>query len=290
MVLVVASILSGLTLGGTYALVSLGLVLAFRATGTFNFAHGELMLLPAFVVGYFTLHHLAVGLGIAVALAVSAAVGALFYLLVLRRTTGLPLFVGIIATFGLAAILDGIMGIMFRAIQYEINFPGLPTGNVTILGAAVSDASLVVAGFTICLALAVNAVLRFTHLGIMIRAAGHNSILASQCGIPVRWVYIGSWSAASVLAALGGISYGSVTIVNTSLVNLGLAAIPAIVIGGIDSIEGAIVGGLVVGLVEGFTQIYLGGNYVDLVTYLGLLLVLLIRPQGIFGTREVVRA
>jgi branched-chain amino acid transport system permease protein len=285
-----ASLVGGLTLGGTLALIALGLVLAFRATRTFNFAHGELMLLPAFIVGYFQAHHVSLGLALPLTLLVSTLTGVLFYVLVLRRTTGLPLFMGIVATLGLASVLDGVMGILFGGNQYAIVLPEIPTGVTRIGGAGISQTTLALSGWTIGLAIIVIAIVRFTHLGLTIRAAGQDPVLASQCGINVRRVYTGSWAAVAVLAGIAGISYGSTTVVNTSMVGLGLVALPAIMLGGLDSIEGAVVGGLIIGLVQGFTQTYLGGQYVDVVTYSILLVVLLIHPEGLFGTKHVVRA
>lgn len=290
MVLFIGGLIGGISLGGVYALTGLGLVFAFRATRTFNFAHGELMLLPAFIVGYLQLHNVSLGVAIVVALVSSTIAGGLFYVLILRRTTGLSLFMGIVATFGLAAILDGIMGLLFSKGQYSVVLKAVPSGSIKILGAHVSEASLILAGFTLALAILVAVFVRFTHLGITIRAAGQDPLLASQCGIPVRWLYTGSWAAAGLLAGVAGISYASQSVANTSLIELALAAIPAIVLGGMDSIDGAVVGGLVIGIAQGFTQIYLGGNYVDLVTYSLLLLVLLVYPQGLFGTKQIVRA
>lgn len=290
MTLFVASLVSGLTLGGTFALIALGLVLAFRATRTFNFAHGELMLLGAFIVGYFQLRHVSTAVSLLVALTATAAVGAGFYLLVLRRMTGMSHFMSIIATFGLAAILDGTMGILFPALQYTITLPGVPTSNVHVFGAQVSAASLTLAAFAIALAVIVAAIVRFTHLGLMIRAAGQDPLLASQCGIKVRRLYTGSWAIAGLLAAVAGITYGSSAIVTTSIDNLGLVAIPAMVLGGMDSVGGAVVGGILVGLMQGFVQVYLGGQYVDVLTYTILLAALLVYPQGLFGTKEIVRA
>ncbi|ASW55646.1 branched-chain amino acid ABC transporter permease [Plantactinospora sp. KBS50] len=286
----IVSLVAGMTLGGTFALIGLGLVLAFRATHTFNFAHGQLMLLPAFIVGWLQLDGVPTWQALLIALVTSMAVGALFYWLVLRRTTGQGVMMGIIATFGLAFVLDGLMGIVVPANQYGIDLPGIPTGTVGILGVRVSAESLTFAVGTFALALAVIAVLRFTNLGIRVRAGGQNALLASQGGVNVRRVHMGSWAVAAVLAAVAGISYGSVTTVNASLIGLGLAAIPAIILGGMDSIEGALVGGVIVGLLQAFTQTYLGGQYTDVVSYAVLLVVLLVLPQGLFGTKNVVRA
>jgi branched-chain amino acid transport system permease protein len=278
-----------LALGGTFALVALGLVLAFRATRTFNFAHGELIVLGAFVVGYLELHRTSTALAIAASLGITAAVGAGFYVLVLRRTVGQPLFMGIVATFGLAAILDGAFGIIFREGRYSVSI-GLPQGVVTIGGVHVTKVSVIFTVITFALAMGTAAVIRLTHLGLMIRAAGQDALLASQSGIPVRRIYLLSWALAGALAAFAGIAYSSTSVADVSMLGLGLAAFPAIALGGMDSIEGAVVGGVIIGMVEAFTQTYLGGQYVDPVTYSILLVILLVYPQGMFGTKSMVRA
>ncbi len=287
---VIVSLIGGSALGGTYALVALGIVLAFRATGTFNFAHGQFMLFPAFLVGAWQAQHVhSLAVSITVGLVIIATVGLVFYLLVLQRTVGLAHFMGVIATFGLAAMLDGTMLIFFGSPQYNIDFPLLPHGAVVLLGARVSAASLTLAAFTLLLAGAVAAGLRFTPLGIKIRAAGQHAILASQGGINVRVLYMGSWALAAALAGVAGIAYGTTNIVNHSLVDVALAAFPAILIGGLDSIEGAVVGGLLVGIAQGFIATYLGPQLLDVLTYGLLLVVMLIFPQGLLGTRTVTR-
>ena len=290
MVKLIASIIGGIELGGTFALISLGIVLAFRATKVFNFAQGQLLLLPAFILGYSEVHNVPLSISIPLAFIVNILVSVSFYFLVLNRTTNLPLFMGIIATLGLAAILDGAMGILFQVGQYQINIPGVPKGFVLIYGAGISKAEIFFAIFTLVIAIIFAAVIRYTHIGLSLTAAGQNALLSSQCGLQVRRLHAISWGLAATLAAIAGISYGTSTIANTSMAGLGLDALPAIMLGGLDSIEGAIFGGLVVGLIESFTASYLGGPYINLVTYSLLLVLLMLRPQGIFGTKEVVRA
>jgi branched-chain amino acid transport system permease protein len=290
MIILVQGLVGGIALGGTYALIALGLVLAFRATRTFNFAHGELMLLPAFLTAFLQARNFGFLPSVGLSILLSAAIGAAMYILVLRRTTGLPVFMGIIATFGLAAILDGIMGILFTAPQYSITTSFISKGSFTILNVHVGITPVLLGVFSILLAVLTAVIIRTTHLGLMVRAAGQDPVLAAQSGMQVRRLYMASWAVAAMLAAVAGITYGSVAEVSTSMIGLGLAAIPAIVLGGLDSIAGAIIGGIFIGLVQSFTQIYLGGYYVDLVTYTILLVVLLIYPQGLFGTKQVVRA
>jgi branched-chain amino acid transport system permease protein len=287
----VSAVIAGLALGGTLTLISLGLVLAFRATRTFNFAHGELMLIPAFIVGDLSARHVSIGLAILIALGVSVLLGAAIYLVVIRRTAGLPLFMGVIATFGMAAALDGGIGLIFGpATQYLLTIPAVPQGSWTLAGATFASSEVVIGVFTLLLAAVVAGVIRFTHLGVRIRAAGENPVLASQSGIKVNRMYTGSWACASLLAGVAGIAYAGTAAANFNIVNLGLAAIPAIVIGGMDSVEGALIGGMFIGLLQAFTQIYLGGRYVNLLTYVILLLFLLVRPEGLLGTKNVARA
>ncbi|MEA2235117.1 MAG: branched-chain amino acid transport system permease protein [Solirubrobacteraceae bacterium] len=287
---VVVSIVGGLSLGGTLALIALGLVLAFRSTHTFNFAHGELMLIPAFLVGRWQANDVGpMWLSILVAFAIAAFIGAVFFRLVLRRLVGMPVFMPVIATLGLAAVLEGLISIYFGFEQYAIKINFLPSGVFEIFGARISKTNVVVLIFSLTVALATAAFLKFTHIGTTIRAAGQDPLLASQGGIRVSRLYTASWAMAGVLAAIAGITYGVQNVVSPALASLALIAFPAMLLGGLDSIAGAIVGGLAVGLLQGFVATYFGGALVDVVTYGVLLVVLLFLPQGLFGTRQITR-
>lgn len=287
---VIVSIVAGLSIGGTLTLVAIGIVLAYRATGVFNFAHGQFMLLPAFVAGAWQGQHSAPTLVVIVAATLIAAlVSGAFYLLILRRMTGMPLLLCVVATLGLASILDGVVSLAFPATQYTFKLSVLPTGTTHVFGTRVAESSLALTGFTLALALLVVGVLRFTRLGRSIRAAGQDPILASQSGMNVRMLHLGSWMIAGALAGIAGIAYGSAHIVDSNIVYLALAAFPAILIGGLDSIPGAVVGGLAVGVFQGFVNSYASPTMSDVYTYSLLLIVMLVRPQGVFGTTRVVR-
>ena len=286
----VVALFGGVILGSTYALITLGLVLIYRATGTLNFAHGQLMLLAAFLVGKWTTDNsVPFFLAMPAAIVVTGALGALIYPLVLRRTAGMPHFMPVIATMGFAAMADGAFGIMFGANQYAIDVPGLPTGTVTIAGARLASSALLLGAMSIVIALAVAAVLRVTSIGRRLRAAGQNALLASQGGISVHRIFIGSWAVAAGLAAIAGIAYGATNVVTPSITALALLAFPAMLLGGMDSVEGAIVGGVGMGVLQSFTSSYLGGEVVNVVTYSLLLVVLLVRPEGLLGTKTVRR-
>jgi branched-chain amino acid transport system permease protein len=285
-----AAIIGGLSLGAVYSLVTLGIVIIFRATETFNFAHGSFMLLAALIVGRLQSHSgLPFALLALISLAIVGALGAMLFRFVLRSTIGRPHFVAVIATLGFAAAADGVIGIVFPQTEYTIAIPGLSTGSIRIFGATFSVASLEISAFAVILTVALVLVFRFTSLGVRIRAAGQNSLLASQGGINVHWVYLGSWALACVLAGVAGIAYGSVNSVNQGIEGLALLAFPAALLGGLDSIPGSLIGGFGIGLIGGFVAAYIGGEYVTVVTYLVLLVVMLFLPHGIAGTRSVRR-
>jgi branched-chain amino acid transport system permease protein len=286
---ILVSVLGGFSLGGTYALVILGLVLAYRATGTLSFAHGQLTVVGAFVVGWALQGHFPFWISIPLGLAVSALLAAAFYQLALQQTIGLPEFMGVIATLGFAAMLDGLVSLVFGPVEYVITLPAVSHGVIRIGGVSVDSASMVLAAITIALATGMAAFLRFTSLGTQIRAAGKDPLLASQGGINVRWIFVGSWAASGCLATLAGVGYGSATIVSHDLQNLALAALPAMLLGGLDSIVGAVVGSLLIGLLQGFLAAFVGGESLNVVSYLLLLVVMLIRPYGLFGSRPAAR-
>jgi branched-chain amino acid transport system permease protein len=285
-----AAVIGGLTLGAIYSLVTLGIVIIFRATETFNFAHGSFMLLAALIVGRMQSgSSLPFAVLALISLGIVGMLGALLFRFALRATVGRPHFVAVIATLGFAAVADGVIGLVFPQTQYSITIPGLSTGSTTIFGATFGTASLEVSAFAVVLTVALVLVFRYTSLGVRIRAAGQNSLLASQGGINIHWVYIGSWALACVLAGIAGITYGSVNSVNSGIEDLALLAFPAALLGGLDSIPGSLIGGFGIGLVGGFVSAYIGGDYVTVVTYLVLLAVMLFLPQGIAGTRSVRR-
>ena len=286
----VVSLVGGLSLGATYSLIALGIVLAYRATGVFNFAHGEFMLFAAYLVGAWQASSTApLGVSLVVALVIVSTIGLLFYVLVLQRTTGLHSFMGIIATFGLAIALDGAMLLIFGSPEYTITFSILPKGVVDIGGGRFSAATLALTAFSLVLAAFVAGGLRFTTVGRRLRAAGQNPILASQGGINVRRYYALSWAVAACLAGVAGVVYGTTNTVDVSMTSVALVAFPAILIGGLDSVEGAVVGGISVGIFQGFVATYLGPQLLDVLTYSLLLVVMLTFPRGLFGTRQVTR-
>jgi branched-chain amino acid transport system permease protein len=285
----VIAVIGGLLLGGTYALIGLGLVQAFRSTGTFNLAHGQMMIFPALLIaGWEASNRFPMSVAIPLALAAAGLLGLVMFVL-LRRTIGRPHFIGFVATLGIASVLDGVFRMWFGPGVRQLTIPALPDGRVVILGTGVSSRDLTAACVAIFVAVAVAAFMRFTESGVRIRAAGLNAVLASQGGINVRRLYRGSWVLSGLLAGFAGILFCASHPFDLTTTEVALSVVPAIVLGGLDSTEGAVVGGLTIGLIQGFTASYLGGDNVNVVTYSLLLVLLLIYPSGLFGTSAVRR-
>jgi branched-chain amino acid transport system permease protein len=286
----VTLLVSGLWLGSTYSLIALGMVLVFRATKTLNFAHGELMLLGAYVVAKLEARHaMPAYVCVLVAIVATALASTVVYLFALRRTVGMQMFVAVVITMGVAAVGDGLLALGFGPSDQYLLLPGIPTSVLSVGGARFSSFTVVIGGFALLLALAVAAVLRYTHVGMRLRAAGQNALLASQGGVNVKRIYVASWAAAGALAAVAGICYGASNVVNVSVTSLALNAFPVMLLGGLDSVGGAILGGIIIGLIQSAVSIWGNGQLAGVSSYVVLLVVLLILPHGLFGTREVSR-
>ena len=171
----IVTLVEGVSLGGILTLVSLGIVLAFRATGVFNFAYGNMMFVGAFLVGMWQADgRFSALVSVIVSLFVVAAIGGIFYAVVLRRTVGLPPFMQLVTTFGLAFILTGLSNVIFSEQEYVVKVPGVSDHVISLGGAHISVGLIVTTVISFVLAAVIALVLRFTHLGIRIRASGQD--------------------------------------------------------------------------------------------------------------------
>ena len=291
----VTLLIGGLCLGAIYALVALGFVTIFRATGVINFAQGSLLLLGAYVVGRL---HESIGFWPAVLAGIAAAATAsmLVDVLLIRRIRAADLGTLAILTLGVDILL---LTELTREIGTDVISIGAPWGsNVVELAGIRVPASRVIAGVVaLFLVAALAAAVRLTDWGVAMRSAAEDGEAASLMGIRLNRVAAGAWALAGALAAVGGVFLTSFPAagVTGGVGLIALAAIPAVVLGGFDSPEGAVVGGLIIGVVS-----VLAAGYQDELSFLGrgigavapfvvMLLVLLVRPSGLFGTREVMR-
>ena len=289
--------LQGLALGAVYALVALGFVIIFKATDIINFSHGELMLLGAYLVYSF---HNEAGLNffvaVPLALAAMAAVGWMIERVILRRMIGRPDFAVVMITIGLAIVIRQVVTATWGFDERGLGSPWgagtLDLGDIRITSTSVW--TIVVAAVVLGLFFLF---FRYSRYGVAMRAAAFDQEAALAVGIPVRRVYALAWMIAAGIAAIGGVFIASFpSTLNPTLGYSALRAFPAAILGGLDSPGGAVLGGFIIGEVEVMMQAYqpdiapwLGSNFHVVAAYLIMILVLMVRPYGLFGTREVER-
>jgi branched-chain amino acid transport system permease protein len=288
-------LISGISLGFVYALIALGFVIIFKAGRVINFAHGSLLLLGAYVIA--RLHgSLGFGLAVLVGVPVTALVATLVHVLILRRLRGAAVDTLTIATIGvdilLATELTRRIGTKVLSLGDPWRDKVVHIGSVSIPEARIAAAIvavLILGGFL--------AAFRFSGWGIALRASSEDGEAAALMGIRLGRVAAGAWALAGALAAVGGVFFTTFPTpgVDANVGLTALSAFPAAILGGLDSVVGAVVGGLVIGVVVSLTAGYqdelsfLGRGLSDAAPYVVMLLVLLVRPSGLFGTRELTR-
>ena len=286
-------LLSGASIGLMYSLIALGFVLVYKATDAINFAQGEFVMLAGMIVAL-ALSFEGTPLVVAIAVTVAAMIAFSFGLerVVLRPLLGRPVVAVIMATIGLAAVLRGLGPVIFGS---EIRAVSLPIGDepITLGPASLPPIQIVGAVVAVLLFLAFSWFFKKSRMGVAMRAVADNQQVAQAMGINVERYFAIAWAMAGIISALGGIVWGSMLGVDTQLALVGLKVFPVVILGGLDSIGGALVGGLVIGIVEsmaaGYLDPYVGGGTKDFAPYVLMILVLMIRPYGIFGKRKIER-
>jgi branched-chain amino acid transport system permease protein len=285
----------GLFLGAIYALVALGFVTIFRATGVINFAQGSVLLLGAYVIGRLD-DSIGFWPAALVGILAAALVSLLVDVLLIRRVRGADLGTLAILTLGVDILL---LTELTREIGTDVVNIGAPWGDdvVEVAGIRVAESRVLAGAVALVLVAALAAAVMLTDWGVAMRSAAEDGETASLMGIRLNRVAAGAWALAGALAAVGGLFLTSFPAAGvTGGVGLvALAAIPAVVLGGFDSPGGAVIGGLVIGVVSVLCSGYqdelsfLGRGIGSVAPYVVMLLVLLVRPSGLFGTRELTR-
>src|SRR6476469_9223676 len=284
---------NGIMIGLMYALIALGFVLIYKATDAINFAQGEFVMFAGFIAAG-AAEIAGLPFWVSALLSIGGMVGLGFGLerVVLRPLIGRPVIAVVMATIGLAAVLRGVATMAFgggtRAIVMPVGDDPIELGPVMLppvqlIGAAVS--LIFLAGFTWFFLK--------SRIGIAMRAVADSQQVAMAMGINVRRYFALAWAMAGIVSALGGVVWGAMLGVDNQLALVGLKVFPVVILGGLDSIIGAVVGGLIVGIVENFAAGYfdpiVGGGTKDFAPYVLMILVLMIRPEGIFGRRRIER-
>jgi branched-chain amino acid transport system permease protein len=280
--------------GCIYGLIALGFVLIYKATETVSFAQGELMMLGAFggLVGM-TMLGMPFWIAVPSAIAGMAVAGILLERIIIRPILGQPAFSIVMLTIGIGYVARGLIT-MIPGIGTDTNALAVPYkdeilkfgGNEMGIGALVLNVEhLVIIGATCVLCALLFALFRYTKLGIAMQAASQNQLAAYYMGIPVQRLNGLAWGLAAAVAAIAGVLLAPITFVHANMGFIGLKAFPAAVVGGFGSLPGAIVGGLVIGLVESFAGFYLPDGFKDTAPYVVVLVMLMVKPNGLFGEK-----
>jgi branched-chain amino acid transport system permease protein len=283
---------NGVMIGLMYALLALGFVLIYKATDAINFAQGEFVMFAGFIAAATALAGFSFWVAAAVAIAGMIALGFGLERVVLRPMIGRPVIAVVMATIGLAAVLRGVAVLAFgagtKAIVMPIGDTPLFLGPVML-----SPVQLVGAGVSILFLAGFTWFFMKSRTGVAMRAVADNQQVAMAMGINIRRYFALAWAMAGVVSALGGVVWGAMLGIDNQLALVGLKVFPVVILGGLDSIAGAVIGGLIVGIVEnlaaGYLDPYVGGGTKDFAPYVLMILVLMIRPEGIFGRRRIER-
>ncbi len=282
-------VISGAAIGSIYALIALGFVLIYKATETVNFAQGDLMMIGGFLgLTGMSVLGLPFWLAFLVAIVAMALLGMATERIVLRPLLGQPAFTVVMVTIG--------VGYLARGIVTMVPYWGTETHSLPVpykdeviwlggegTGLVLSVEHLVIIVVTVALVAALYAFFRYTRVGIAMQATSQNQLAAFYMGIPVRRINMLIWGLSSAICGTAGLLLAPITFVHANMGFVGLKAFPAAVVGGFGSIPGALVGGLIIGIVESLAGFYLPEGIKDIAAYIVVLIMLAIKPNGLFG-------
>ena len=279
----------GIAAGGVYALIALGFVVIFKASQTFNFAMGEMMMVSAYV--YFMCVVL-MGwnwmVGLAITIAVSILVALVIERLILRPMLGRPIISLVMVTFGVGIMMRGIASIIWGSDTDQM--PSFLSRDPVMIGDLFIPGKTARA-FAVAVAVVAGLVLyfRYSRTGVALRATAADQVTAFAMGIDVRRIFAMTWVIAAISGAISGILMASINSLSPSLGLVALNVLAVVILGGMDSIGGVLVAGLIVGWLEAVTGYLMGSEWRDITPYIAALLVLLTRPHGLFGTKPIER-
>lgn len=280
-------VISGMAQGCIYGLIALGFVLIYKATETVSFAQGELMMLGAFCgLGVMSFLGMPFWIAVIASIAAMALFGMLLERAVIRPILGQPAFSIVMLTIGIGYVMRGLVT-MIPNIGTETHTLPVPYKDqiFTVIGLILSAEQLVIMASTAILCALLFALFKYTKLGIAMQAASQNQLAAYYMGIPVKRINGLVWGLAAAVAAIAGLLLAPITFVHANMGFIGLKAFPAAVVGGFGSLPGAIVGGLIIGIVESLSGFYLPDGFKDTAAYIVVLIMLVTKPNGLFGEK-----
>ena len=280
-------LISGVAQGCIYGLIALGFVLIYKGTETVSFAQGDLMMVGAFGgLAAMTMLGFPYWLSVLSAVAGMALFGVLLERLVIRPILGQPALSIVMLTIGIGYVARGLITMIPNIGTETLTFPVPYKDEIWNVGGLVLNVEqLVVIAATAVLCVILFALFRFSKIGIAMQAVSQNQLAAYYMGIPVKRLNGLVWGLASAVAAIAGLLLAPITFVHANMGFIGMKAFPAAVVGGFGSLPGAIVGGLVIGTVEAFAGFYLPDGFKDTAPYIAVLIMLMVKPNGLFGEK-----
>ncbi|MFC5542405.1 MAG: branched-chain amino acid ABC transporter permease [Bacilli bacterium] len=286
-------LINGIVVGSIYGLVALGFVLIYRASGALNLANGEFVLFGPYIclviMTSLNVPFLAAFIG---TLIFSAVLGLVVERLVIRQLQNAPTISVIMATLGLSSLLAGAVHIIWghSTRTFPPVFPQTPLNLGGIIVTPVYLWSFII---VVILLIVFSIFFKFSKIGLAMRAVADDRQAALSMGMSVKFVLAVTWMIAAMVAGIGGILLGNINGVNPTMSAIGLTVLPVVILGGLDSVIGAIIGGFLIGIIQNLAGGYLdplvGGGLKDVVPFIVVLLILMLKPHGLFGSRGIER-
>jgi len=287
-------VVNGLIVGTLYGVVAMCFVLIYKSTQIVNFAQGEFLLIGAWVCWWLmTSFEAPIWIGFPLTFLFMLIFGVLLQVVVLRPMIGEPIISVIMVTIGLSIFFQSLMGWMFGVFAKP--FPRVfETESINILGLQVQTAYMMSLVISLVIMVGFYYFFKYSRLGLAMRATAFNQQVAQSLGISVKQVFAMSWAISAMVSALAGVVVGMVNGVSSALSFFGIKVFPAVILGGLDSIVGAIVGGLTIGVLENLAEYFDAqwlhlGNLYTVAPFYVLVIILMIKPYGLFGTKDIER-
>ncbi|WP_096201516.1 branched-chain amino acid ABC transporter permease [Bacillus sp. FJAT-45350] len=286
-------VITGIVVGSIYALVALGFVLIYKASDALNLANGEFVLIGSYIcLTLVAVYDIPFILALLITLVFNAILGMTVERVVLRPLINAPVISVIMATIGLASLLAGLVHMIWghQTKSYPPIFPATPIRMGDVVIAPVYLWSFII---VMILLVAFTLFFKFSKMGLAMRSVADDQMAALSMGISVKQVYAITWGIAALVAAVGGVLLGNINGVNASMATIGLTVLPVVILGGLDSIPGAIVGGFIIGIIQnlaaGYLQPILGGGIKEVIPFIIVTIILMLKPHGLFGKGGIER-
>jgi len=288
-------VISGLVIGSIYSAVALGFVVIYKATRVVNFAQGELLMVGAYVCYAFLVQmHVPFWAALLLTILFGMVLAMFVERLILRPMIGEPIISIIMVTIGLSLVLRSLVAAVWgtEILVYEPKL--FPQEMIEIAGLPISLEFVWCFVLSVVLLAVFSVFFKYSKAGVAMRATAFNQQVAQSMGISVKHIFALSWVISAVVSGIGGVLIGNINGINSSLYHFGLKVFPATILGGLDSILGAALGGMIIGILEnlsdGFAKTYLNLSGVkEVAPYIFLVIILMIKPYGLFGTKEIER-